>query len=132
MVFNGLEPWRDNFPKVDFQTPNGLVDLHNNAILEKISFLVAEVTLVLEFRYSGDWRKIESSGRPVDLEFGDVANLRITQIDDYDTRSASTLEGVIRDIQSEESRFIVDVGDVKCEFNTQSVTLRMPGLSRFS
>ncbi|WP_322778775.1 hypothetical protein [Frankia sp. Cas4] len=125
MIFNGLEPWRDNFPKVDFQTPSGLVDLHNNAILEKISFLVADVTLVLGFRYSGDWRKIESSGRPVDLEFGDIANLRITQIDGYDTRSGSTLEGVTRDIQSEESRFIVDVGDVKCEFNTQSVTLRM-------
>ncbi|WP_322763322.1 hypothetical protein [Frankia sp. Cr2] len=101
------------------------MDLHNNAVLEKISFFIADMTLVFGFRYCRDWREIDLLGSPVDLEFGNVTNLRITQASDYDVRSAGTLEGIIREIQSEESRFIVDVGDVKCEFNAQSVALRM-------
>jgi hypothetical protein len=123
--FNGLEPWCDNFPKVDFQTPAGVVDLHNNATLEKMCFSIADTALVLEFRYSQNWREIESFGRLVYLEFGNVAKLRIIQVDGYDVRSASTFEGVVRELHSDESRFIVDTSDVKCEFNAQSVTLRM-------
>ena len=40
MEFVGLEPWFDNFPRVDFETPHGVVDLHNNAVLQELRFVV--------------------------------------------------------------------------------------------
>lgn len=123
--FDGLEPWFDDFPRIDFQTPAGLVDLHNNAIFEKLYFSIVDTFLGFHFRYSREWCDISSSNTFVELKFGEVANLRLTQADDYDTRAASTLEGVVRELQLKESRFSVDLGDLQCQFDAQFVVLRM-------
>ncbi|MFI6031305.1 hypothetical protein [Amycolatopsis magusensis] len=120
VAFNGLAPWSDDVPKVDFDTPAGLVDLHNCADLVGVQVLIAEQSVEFEFRYAPDHTQIESAGRPVRLRFGSVTGLRISQAEDFDVRAADTLEGVTRHSGSE---FVVDLGDIQCTFAAGSVTL---------
>lgn len=125
VTFTGLEPWTDNFPRIDFQTPHGLVDLHNSAALEEIRFSVATSALVLRFRWAENWREVDTAGSRVELEFGGVATLRIIQADNFDVRAADTLEGVTQVVNGERSGFTVDIGDLSCSFSAQSVELRV-------
>lgn len=119
-----MEPWADNFPRIEFQTTEGLFDLHNNAILDEICVSLAGTSLVLRFRHAHDWRDIERVGRRVDLEFGAISDLRIVQAEDFDPRAAATLEGVVHEVEDGRSTFLIDIGDVTCTLSAQSVALR--------
>lgn len=125
VTFTGLEPWDDNFPRVEFETPDGVLDLHNNAILNEIRILVGGATLVLRFTHADDWQQIETAGRPVELEFGGITELRIVQADDFDPRAANTLEGVVHEVDGDRSRFTVDLGDFTATMAAESVSLRV-------
>src|SRR5262249_28663072 len=111
-TFSGLEPWTDNFPRIEFVTASGVVDLYNNAVFDELILRPAGPSIVLAFRYAENWREIESAGRHVELEFGGVSGLEIRQAADYDARAAATLQGVVHDAAGEESRFTVDLGDL--------------------
>lgn len=125
VTFKGLEPWYDNSLKIEFESLDGRFDLHNNAVLNEVRILVGGATLVLRFSYADDWREIETAGRPVELEFDRVTELRIEQADDFDPRAANTLEGVVHEVDGDRSRFTVDLGDFTATMAAESVSLRV-------
>ncbi|GII67027.1 hypothetical protein Skr01_71120 [Sphaerisporangium krabiense] len=124
--FLGLDPWHDEGPVVDFSTPTGIVDLHNNATVEQVIFAPREAVLRILFRYAEDWRTIDTEGRLVELEFREVRDLRIAQAADYDPRSSTTLEGLVHRLEGPMSAFEVDMGDITCSLLAGALTLHLP------
>ncbi|MEU3165173.1 hypothetical protein [Streptosporangium sp. NPDC006930] len=123
MKFHGMEEWSDNFPRVDFSTPKGIVDLHNNANFIEMDFHPSKSRIIFKFKYASDWRLIEEQGIFVNLTFDGVHDLIIRQAPDFDPLAATTLESIVRDMQSEVSTFSVDLGDVLCFLSASSLTL---------
>ncbi|MEU8194012.1 hypothetical protein AB0C10_09555 [Microbispora amethystogenes] len=108
---------------MEFETPGGIIYLHNCARIEGLYLFPGKPTLAFEFRYSPDWRAIETVGRMVRLEFSAIQDLRISQAADYDPRAADTLEGIIHSTASGHSLFRIDMGDLSCSFVAELVKL---------
>jgi hypothetical protein len=121
--FDGLESWAGNYPVVECATPTGIIDLHNNAEISRISIDPREARFSIEFVHSVNWEEINTQGKPILLHFDKLRQLRLTQAADYDPRAAITFEHVIHWTDNNESRFEIDMGDIHCEFLAGVVTL---------
>ncbi|MFC4529418.1 hypothetical protein [Sphaerisporangium dianthi] len=121
--FSGLASWPDDQPRVEFSTPRGILDLHNNAKIERVDFAPGSAVLSIAFRYAENWREVDTKGRPVVLEFRGVRHLRMQQAADYDPRAADSLEGVVHRTENGVSRFEVDMGDITCSLLAEALVL---------
>ncbi|GAB1822526.1 hypothetical protein [Herbidospora sp. RD11066] len=124
--FVGLSPWpSDDSPRIELETPTGLIDLHNNANLVSVGISVDPAELVLSFSHAHDWREIDPSKVNVRLVFSGVQALRVAQDADYDPRAGDTLEGIVHRVISGRSEFEIDAGDWFFEFYATQVAIDM-------
>ncbi|NAS21825.1 hypothetical protein GT755_09030 [Herbidospora sp. NEAU-GS84] len=121
--FIGLSPWSGNDYRIDFETPVGAFDLHNNAHFESISFFAELAEVVLAFRYAANWEEIDDNDVNVWLKFTGVRMLRLNQAADFDPQAAITLEGITHRVASAGSEFEIDAGDWTCGFMASSLEL---------
>jgi hypothetical protein len=124
-LFVGVVPWVDSFPRVEVYTPEGAFDLHNNAQVEVICICPISAKIAFTFRYSADWRTIETEGYEIKLNFNGIRDLVIAQDQNFDARACS-LEGIVHEIENGRSRFVIDLGDMTCVFYAELFQVLQP------
>ncbi|MET7338224.1 hypothetical protein [Nonomuraea sp. NPDC005650] len=123
-LFIGLRPWSTRGPQIEFDTDAGIIDLHNDARIVRLTIAPESSTLTLAFVYYGDWEEPDVDERVVELEFGGIKNLKLELPADYEPRAATTLEGILYQNISGQSFFDVDMGDIQCSLIAETLTLR--------
>lgn len=77
MIFNGFEPWRQNFPEIEIRAGDRLLDLHNWGSFRGLEYLYPE-SLTLIFDYDESEGDVQSGGAAVvRLLFDGVSELRV-------------------------------------------------------
>ncbi|MET8990965.1 hypothetical protein ABZW49_36420 [Nonomuraea wenchangensis] len=125
--FIGLEPF-SGWPVIEFETPGGLIDLHNMADLGDLTISPRRSTLTIRFVHYGKLRGSEAESHAVELEFGGIRDLKMELPADYEPRAAETLEDIVHREVSGQSYFDIDMGDVKCTLAAETLTLRVSEL----
>ncbi|WP_156046127.1 hypothetical protein [Herbidospora cretacea] len=121
--FVGMSSWVDFAPRIELETPAGLLDLHNNAIIVSFGISVDPAEVVISFSYARDWKKIVPGRVNVRLVFSDVERLRIEQDADYHPQAGETLERIVHRVESGQSEFEIDAGDWQLRFNASRVAV---------
>ncbi|MFK4037117.1 hypothetical protein ACI2LC_15100 [Nonomuraea wenchangensis] len=122
--FIGLKPF-PALPVIEFETAGGLMDLHNMADLGDLTISPQRSTLTIRFVHYGKLRGSDAESHAVELEFGEIRDLKMELPADYEPRAAETLEFIVHREVSGPSYFDIDMGDVKCTLAAETLTLRV-------
>ncbi|MFI6744500.1 hypothetical protein ACIBI9_67650 [Nonomuraea sp. NPDC050451] len=118
-VFLDVERWVDSFPRIEVCTAYGIFDLRNYAEIEAINIAPQMASMTLVFLCYPDGRTADTEEFTVMLKFSGIRDLRISQAEDFDVR-ACAFKGIVHDIEGIRSRFVIDLGDMDCEFHAES------------
>jgi hypothetical protein len=124
VTYYGLKPIPLNEPVIDFETDDGLVlDLHNGGHVVGIemaspSDLLVRLTYVEPARWTAD----AAPEREVELRFGSIRRLTVTQEDDHADEASSTFED-LTSWPSPSPLFMLRTGNFEMRFDAASVHL---------
>jgi hypothetical protein len=125
VTYHGLKPIPLNEPVIDFETDDGqILDLHNGGEVVVIevaspSDLVVRLTYVEPARWTAD----AAPEREVELRFGSVRRLTVTQDEDHADEASSTFEDLTAS-PSPTPQFMLRTGNFELRFDAASVHLR--------
>lgn len=126
MIFNGLEPWPENYPTVECETPTGIIDLHNWGSLKAFEFRLPE-TLIFHFEFDETWGGSRGGtvSRTIHIRFDGVTDLTVGVEPMVEISEADSLADIVHaTVRPGRSAVRVKMLDgLRIEFEAGSVTL---------